>query len=350
MGEGWRGAIVLSDTTIINALERLNAGSMKIVLVINSQGDFIGTVSDGDIRRHLLAAGSLSDNVTVVTNKFPVVVAPLATKSEVMSLMRDKKVQQIPVINKQGKVVGLHLLEAIDEVKIILSPMVIMAGGKGLRLMPETANCPKPLLKIGEKPILEHIINSAHRAGIVNFIISINYLGDLIQSYFGDGKDFGVNIVYVREQEPLGTAGALSLVKDHMFSSEHIFVVNGDVLTNLDYDDFLRYHIELGAEATIAIKNYELQNPYGVVKVTGNRVIGFVEKPVNVVKINAGVYLLNRTLLAHLNIGEACDMPTFYQKIMSQGAHIAAFPMHESWVDIGNVADLSRARASYDEI
>jgi NDP-sugar pyrophosphorylase family protein len=258
-----------------------------------------------------------------------------------------KRVQQIPILDGGNKVVGMHLWDDLTITKRIDSPMVVMAGGKGLRLRPETLNCPKPLLKIDNKPILEHIVERAKRSGITNFIFCINYLGHLIEDYFGDGKNFGINIAYVYESAPLGTAGALSLIGESLFPSKHIFVTNGDVLTDLAYDEMINFHAMHNSDATMAVKNYEMKNPYGEVKVSCLKIIGFEEKPTHVVKVNAGIYVIERALLRYIKKNQTCDMPTFFETISENGAQVNAFPVHESWIDIGSIADLSKVRSTH---
>jgi NDP-sugar pyrophosphorylase family protein len=218
--------------------------------------------------------------------------------------------------------------------------MVIMAGGKGVRLHPQTLNCPKPLLRIAGKPILEHIIEHAKNQGFTNLVIAINYLGHMIEDYFGDGDKFGVKIQYLRENLPLGTAGALSLLDPKPDSS--FIVTNGDVITDINYVELLNYHHQNSASATMAVRGYEWQNPFGVVQTQGLEIIGFEEKPITRSNINAGVYALEPSALSLLGKSEPCDMPMLLKRLQEKSKLVIAFPMHESWLDIGRLEDLDK--------
>jgi NDP-sugar pyrophosphorylase family protein len=221
--------------------------------------------------------------------------------------------------------------------------MVIMAGGKGTRLRPHTDNCPKPLLPIGGKPILEHIIARAKVSGFHRFVISLHYLGDMIKAHFGDGTKLGVSISYIEETIPMGTAGALSLLRDRL--SAPFVVTNGDVLTDIDYGRLLDFHMSYAAQATMAVREHEWQNPFGVVRTDGIDIVTFEEKPIVKSHINAGVYALNPAVIQLLSPIDYCDMPTLFSLAKENSLRTIAYPMHEPWLDIGRPSDFEHAQS-----
>lgn len=257
--------------SIQHAIECLNEVGYKIVLVKDEDNKFVGTISDGDIRRGILNGINISAPILSIVNRKPLVVSPEIGVDIVMQLMILNHVQQIPVV-KDGFIHGIHLLDEVLVPKRRNNRFIIMAGGFGRRMLPYTEACPKPMLKVAGRPILEHIIDRAKNDGFEEFIISIGYLGEIIEKYFENGHRFGVNITYIREEKPLGTAGALSLLSN--LDNEPVVVTNGDVITDLSYADLLGFHIKNGADATMAVRSYEWQNPFGVVEVSGLNLIG----------------------------------------------------------------------------
>ena len=339
--ELWRSSILPLNSTIKDAVKVLNDVALKIVLIADELGVFVGTVSDGDIRRGLLKGLDLTNSVASVVNSQALTVLPDVTRESVINMMTRNKVQQIPIVNELGHVTGLHLWN--EEKFLITRPntMIIMAGGKGTRLHPQTKNCPKPLLPIAGKPILEHIIERAKREGITNFIIAIHYLGHMIEDYFGGGDSFGVNIEYLREESPLGTAGALSLLE--IAPAFPFLVTNGDVITNIRYGEILDFHVLQEARGTMAVRAHEIQNPFGVVQIEGINITGFNEKPISRSYINAGVYVLDPTILRFLKKSEAYDMPDLFTFLLKSSERVVAYPVYESWMDVGQPVDFLRA-------
>lgn len=337
----WRQAILPSSATIGEALENLDLTAIKIVLVIDASGRFEGTVSDGDIRRALLKGYGLSSILANVVHH-GALVAPLElTRETALQLMKSNKIQQIPIVDSQQKIVGLHLWEEITTPAVRDNTMLIMAGGMGTRLRPYTENCPKPLVLVAGRPILEHIIERAKLEGFNNFIFAVHYLREMIEDHFGDGKAFNIQINYLRETSPLGTAGALSLLAE---GPEAPFIVtNGDVITDIRYGELLDFHIRHNALATMAIRAHEWQNPFGVVRTNGMEIVGFEEKPIVKSYINAGVYALSPGALQQLSPDIHCDMPTLFSRLQEQGKRTLAYPMHEPWLDIGRPEDLNNA-------
>jgi NDP-sugar pyrophosphorylase family protein len=258
--------------------------------------------------------------------------------------MSTYKVQQIPVVDHTHRLTDLHLYEDFTVENKRINTVVIMAGGRGSRLYPKTENCPKPLLQISGKPILEHVINRAKTQGFSRFVISIHYLGEMIEEYFGDGKSFGVTIEYLREEAPLGTAGGLGSLTT---SPDIPFIVtNGDVITDISYGELIDFHLQQNSMATMAVRKFDLVNPFGVVKLSGNRIVGFEEKPIISSMINAGVYALNPEALNYLTKGAHSNMPELFQQLREAGHQISAYPIFEGWMDLGTPQDLLAAESS----
>ena len=337
----WRKATLPPNATIAQAIANLNESSSKIVLVVNAADELEGTLSDGDIRRSLLKGFNLQSPITDVLHRNALVVPPEMGRELVKQLMVANKIQQIPAVDAQRHIVGLHLWDEIAAPKVRPNMMVIMAGGKGVRLRPHTDNCPKPMLPVAGRPMLEHIIERAKAEGFSHFVLAVHYLGQIIEDHFGHGESMGVTINYLRENAPLGTAGALSLLKP---IPEHAFVVtNGDVMTDIQYGELLDFHLRQNASATMAVRMHEWQHPFGVVQTRGIEIVGFEEKPIARSHINAGVYALDPKTLSVLSQDARCDMPTLFERLQAQSKRTVAYPMHEPWLDVGRPDDLIRA-------
>lgn len=339
--EIWRRAILPANATIQQAIRNLDQVAIKIVLVVNDAGELEGTISDGDIRRGLLKGVDINGPITSVIHRNAMVAPPEMGRDMIMQLMAANKIQQIPVVNEHRHVVGLHLWDEITTPPMISNLMIIMAGGMGTRLRPHTENCPKPLLPVAGKPMLEHIIERAKLEGFSHFALAIHYLGHMIEDHFGDGERLGVRIDYLREQSPLGTAGALGLLSPR--PDVPFVVTNGDVITDIRYGELLDFHIRHDAAATMAVRVHEWQHPFGVVQTRGIEIVGFEEKPVARSHINAGVYVLDPDALSALSINAHCDMPTLFERLQAKAKRTVAYPMHEPWLDVGRPDDLNSA-------
>jgi len=337
----WRDCIVKINTPIKIAIERLNKVGIKIALVLDENFRLLGTISDGDFRRGILSGLSLDDTVEKIMNKNPRTVYEGTSRLEILELMNDTKILQIPIVDRNNFVIGLHLWDDISVQAKYSNTMVIMAGGKGSRLHPQTENRPKPMLLVAGIPILEHIIKRARSQGFSHFIIAINYLGQIIEDYFKDGHKFGVKIEYLHEDVPLGTAGALSLLRHKPESS--FIVTNGDVITDINYSDFLEYHTVQNAAATVAVHTHEFQIPYGVVQINGLEVESYEEKPIVSSLINAGVYALDPDILDLIPEPKFRDMPELLDISRDLKKKVIVYPLHESWIDIGRPIDLEIA-------
>ena len=341
----WREVILLPTATINDAIYNLEQSGVKIVIVVDDRNELVGTIYDGDIRRGLLKGHDLRALISCVVNTNPLVVPPDLDRELVVQLMKANNVQHIPVVDNNNCVVGLHLWE-----ELALSPkrdnlIVIMAGGKGSRLQPQTNDCPKPMLKIAGKPMIEHIVERARSEGFNKFVFAINYLGHMIEDYFGNGENFGIKIDYLREEFSLGTAGALSLLDP--FPDMPIIVTNCDIVSNIRYGDLLNFHTEHNAMGTMAVTMHEAQHSFGVVRTKGVEIIEFEEKPITRTHINAGVYALAPSSLNFLNAHKYCDMPNLFEKLKKLNQRTVAYPMHERWLDVGQPEDLRKANKKY---
>lgn len=337
----WRKAILPIDSTIQQAIRCLEQAAVRIVLVVDANARLEGTISDGDIRRGLLRGLGLDSPIADVIHRNALVVPPDMGRELVMQLMVANRIQQIPVVDQLHNIVGLHLWDELASPPARPNMMVIMAGGKGTRMRPFTESCPKPLLTVAGKPMLEHIIERASKEGFNHFVLAVHYLGHMIEEYFGHGERLGVRVDYLREELPLGTAGALSLLDP---KPEAPFVVtNGDVITDIRYGEILDFHLRHRAAATMAVRVHEWQHPFGVVQTKGVDIVGIEEKPVARSHINAGVYALDSSVLDVLGAGEHCDMPTLFERLRNGASRTVAYPMHEPWLDVGRPDDLTRA-------
>ena len=337
----WRQAILPFDATIGQAVSNLNQVAIKIILVVTEDGMLEGTISDGDIRRGLLKGLDMNSSIANIIHRNALVVPPELPRELVMQLMVANKIQQIPVVDEQHHIVGLHLWDEITTPPMRPNLMVIMAGGMGTRLLPHTESCPKPLLLVAGKPMLEHIIERAKLEGFNHFVLAIHYLGHMIEAYFGNGERLGVQINYLREESPLGTAGALGLLNP--LPDNPFVVTNGDVITDIRYGELLDFHTRHAAAATMAVRVHEWQHPFGVVQTQGVEIVGFEEKPVARSHINAGVYALDPLALSVLTVDMHCDMPTLFERLQANKKRTVAYPMHEPWLDVGRPVDLQLA-------
>jgi len=311
-------------------------------MVADEDRKLLGTITDGDIRRGLLRGLTLDSNVNEIMRKNPLVAPEGMSQTLIRQLMTANKVQQIPEIDMEGYIICLHTWDEFVTTEKISNKLVIMAGGKGTRLRPYTKNCPKPMLLVGGKPILQHIIERARGEGFNKFLLSVHYLGKMIEDHFGDGSKLDVTIEYIHEKSPLGTAGSLSMISKLV--DEPFIVTNGDVITDIRYSDLLEFHKRQESVGTMAVRLHELQYPFGVVHMDGLNIVGFEEKPIARSHINAGVYALSPIALYELNQGESCDMPALFERLQAKSHKTIAYPMHEPWLDVGRPSDLEMAK------
>lgn len=339
----WENALLSEACSLQDAIQNLDKSGLKIVLILDGDHKLQGTISDGDIRRGLLQGMTLDEPVLSVVNHNPVVAPVGFSRDAAKQLMLVNKIQQLPILDEGRHVIGLHVWDEVSGTPQRENLMIIMAGGKGVRLRPHTENCPKPLLPVAGKPMMEHILERAKLAGFRRFVISVHYLGYMIEEYFGDGSKWDVQISYLHEDVPLGTAGALAQLSPS--PSLPFIVTNGDVLTDINYGELVDFHIRQKSLATMAIRMHEWQHPYGVVHTNGIDIIGFEEKPVARTHINAGVYALDPQALKFLP-NTHCDMPTLFGRLQSQKMRTVAYPMHEPWLDVGRADDYAQANVN----
>jgi dTDP-glucose pyrophosphorylase/predicted transcriptional regulator len=342
--EAWTNVLLPSNSNIHDAILSLDRSGPQIVLVVSSDSRLCGTITDGDVRRALLRGLSLQSRVDEIMFRSPMVAPPEFGRDMVLQLMRANKIHQLPVVDADRRVIGLHVWDEIISPVNRDNVVIIMAGGLGKRLRPYTEDCPKPMLPVAGKPMLEHIIDRARAGGFSRFVLSVYYLRHLVEEYFGNGERWQVDIQYLREDSPLGTAGAISLLSPH--PELPFLVTNGDVLTDINYAEMLDFHCNNGAVATMAVRQYEWQHPFGVVHTDGINIVGFEEKPIHRTHVNAGIYVLDPEVLAALAKGVPCDMPALFELLQKQGKSTVAYAMHEPWLDVGRPEDLKHARLS----
>jgi dTDP-glucose pyrophosphorylase len=341
----WKKATVAPEITIRETLRIIDRTSLQIALLVDAQGRLLGTVTDGDVRRGLLKGLDLDSPVTEVANTRPIVASMDEDPASLQRLMIERSVRQVPLVDSAGRLMGLELLKDLVARPQRENLVVLMAGGLGTRLRPLTESCPKPLLQVGGKPILEIIMEGLAASGFRRFAISVNYKAEMIESHFGDGSAWGLDISYLREPSRLGTAGALTLLPEALETP--ILVMNGDLLTKLNFAALLDFHAELGAKATICVREYDFEVPFGVVEVEGDRLTALHEKPVQKFLVNAGIYVLEPAAVARIPRGEPFDMTTLFQRLVEEGERPAVFPIREYWLDIGHMGDYQRAAGEF---
>ncbi|MGL5323901.1 MAG: nucleotidyltransferase family protein [Aeromonas sp.] len=344
MNKHWEKVVLSTTHTVRDALTVINAAALRICLVVDDKRHLLGVVTDGDIRRAILSNMALTQSVTEVMNKTPITVSAKLSRAQLLETMRTYSILSLPVLNESGQLIGLETWERATSQPTYDNPVLIMAGGFGTRLKPLTDACPKPMLKVGDKPILETLLNQFIKAGFKNIYISTHYMPEHITDYFGDGSAWGANIKYIHEKNPLGTGGALGLLPAEL-PKLPLIMMNGDVLTTVDFNSLLDFHIQNGSDATMCVREYSYQIPYGVITGEGNNITSMVEKPVHHFFVNAGIYVINPYIVQSVTKGERVDMPTLLEIHMQENKRISMFPLHEYWLDIGRMEDFNRAQS-----
>jgi NDP-sugar pyrophosphorylase family protein len=270
------------------------------------------------------------------------------SREKILQLAAAKKVYQIPVVDSDGCIAGIAEIDELLQPTGRSNKVVLMAGGLGTRLRPLTDSIPKPMLHVGKKPILETIIENFYKYGYRDFILSVSYRSHSIEDHFGDGEAFGVKISYVHETKRMGTAGALSLLREQL--SEPFFVMNADLLTNINFENLHDYHDSHNAMATMAIREYDIQVPYGVVNISNNQITSIEEKPIKKFYVSGGIYMLNPESLHLIPNDQYYDMPSLFERIIARGMTALSFPIREYWLDIGRMSDYDKANNDYAEV
>ncbi len=336
--------IVYGEGNIKKVISAIEKGGIRIALILDDENKLLGTISDGDIRRGLLRGLTLDSSFLEVMKKQCLTATNHTSKREIKNMMRENAISQIPIISGNREFIGLELSEDIlpKSSKFYLPNVaLLMAGGRGERLRPITDNCPKPLLPINDKPILEIILEQCIDAGIRNFYISVHYLAEKIMRYFGNGSKWDVEIKYIKEEFPMGTAGALKFLPKNI--NQSIILINGDVLTKTNFQNVLNYHSKNNAEITICAREQILSSPYGVIKVDGINFKSMVEKPSFRQLVNAGIYVLNPSVINLCEENKCFDMPELINISKKEKQKIIVYPVHEYWLDIGKPEALNKA-------
>ena len=336
---------IASGTPVLEAMRIIDRGAIQIALVVDETQRLLGTLTDGDIRRGLLHGETIETPVERLMNRQFRFVRSGEDQAVVLEMMRRDVLRQIPVLNTEGRVVQLLLLQELLAPAQLPNAVVIMAGGKGTRLRPHTEHCPKPMLPVDGKPILEILLEQCIASGFRQFYLSVNYLKEQIIDHFQEGSRWGVSIDYLVEGCPLGTAGSLQLLPSSV--QEPFLVINGDVLTRLNPRQLLRFHVEHEAAGTLCVREHTITVPFGVVQTQGIELASFEEKPSYRQLVNAGVYMIDPKLLPLLPPHQATDMPTLLQGAQESGHRVAVYPIHEYWIDVGRPETLSSAREDW---
>jgi dTDP-glucose pyrophosphorylase/CBS domain-containing protein len=346
--KNYKDILLKPTSTIKEALQIIDSGAMKIALVVDENEKLIGTLTDGDIRRGLLNNLSLDNSIESVIFTNPTVCNIEDTKEQILEVAIERKLYQVPIVDNEGRLVGIEEMDELLKPTAKMNKVVLMVGGLGTRLRPLTENTPKPMLKVGNKPILETIILNFKKYGFGNIILSVSYKSEIIEEYFKDGREFGVNIEYIHENKRMGTAGALSLMREKL--NEPFFVMNGDLLTNINFEHMMEYHLSNSAIATMGVREYDFQVPYGVVNVDGENILSIEEKPVHNFFVSAGVYVLDSKVLDFIPNDEFYDMPMLFEKVIENKMKSVSFPIREYWLDIGRLEEFEKANNEYSEV
>lgn len=331
-----RFAIGKSDS-IRDAITCIDRNASGAALVMDAKHRLLGIITDGDVRRALIKGTHLDDDAIAIMQTRPITATEDFTRKQLLHLARTNFVAQIPIVDQSNRVQDVVLTRDLIGENTAGRHALIMAGGKGSRLFPLTADLPKPMLKVGSQTILENIIERLREHGFTRIHISLGYRGDVIRDYFQDGKAFGITIQYLLEDKPLGTAGALGLLQ--VPRRDPLLVINADILTTLDFSAMYHTHCTYDNAITVAVRKVENKVPFGVMDLHKGRVVAVAEKPVQTYFINAGIYVLSPSVSARVGVQERCDMTDLIQDVVEAGHRVHSFPIHEQWMDIGNMSD-----------
>ena len=334
-------------SSIKDVLQAIVNGGARIALMVDNKDRLIGTITDGDIRRHLLRGYNINDTIETIPLKKPTIAHINDPEDKVLNKALSKGILQVPIIDKNKKIIDLHVVDKLLKLREKPNKVFLMVGGIGTRLMPYTKSIPKPMLKVGDVPILETIIKNFVKSGFVNIVMCVNYKSKVIIDYFDNGSKFGAKIDYVIEKKKMGTAGALSFFKKKI--SEPFFVMNGDLLTNLDFENLLNFHKDHHSIATMCVREYKVKLPFGVINLDKERILSLEEKPIHKFFVNSGIYMLNPGCIK-LIPNSYYDMTTLFQNMIKKKKNIASFPLQEHWIDIGSLSEFERAQKEYFKI
>lgn len=345
MSDRLRRCQVQASKRLLDAMQALEQGNVQIAFVCDQEGRVIGTLTDGDIRRALLRSASLESPLEPFVQRKFISVGPQAGRAEVLELMQARTIGQIPVLDG-GRLVGLHLLHEMLGTFERDNWAVILAGGRGTRLRPLTEHVPKAMIPVAGRPILERLVLHLVGYGIRRIFLAVNYMAEVIEKHFEDGRRLGCRIEYLREDKPLGTGGALSLLQAPPTSP--LLALNGDLVAQFDVDGLLQFHERGAFAATVAITEYTHTVPLGVTEVDGERLTGIQEKPTFFWKTNAGIYVLRPDLLLRVPRDTEYHLPTLIADCLERNEPVGAFPIEGDWIDVGRTRELDRARGQVD--
>ena len=344
----WKNSLIPEDASIRDAIKTINDGGYEIALVADGENKLLGTVTDGDIRRGLLDGLGMSAPVEKIMNRDPLVAPPDTSHKSLLERMNGKLLRQIPLQDEVRRVVGLaHIRDLTKPIESRRNWVVLMAGGLGERLMPLTEQTPKPLLTIGDKPLLQTILEGFVEQNFRRFYISVNYKAEAIKTHFGNGGEWGVDIRYLEEDRRLGTVGALRLIPER--PDAPMIIMNGDLVTRINFQDLLDYHEQQNSNATMCVRQYDFQVPFGVVGIDGNRIASIDEKPVHRFFVNAGIYVLAPSLIDRIPADANHDMTDLFEDLIASGEDTTVFPVHEYWLDVGRIDDLEQAKREFNK-
>ncbi|MCA9837578.1 MAG: nucleotidyltransferase family protein [Trueperaceae bacterium] len=344
----WTQTFVSPQSSLRDVLMTIDRAELQIALVVDEKMRLLGLITDGDVRRALLKGMTLEAHASDIMTRDPVSVSPEMRPQAIEQLMQQKDIHHIPVLDKDGVIISLAVRGKILPRERFDNEVILMAGGLGSRLGDLTKDVPKPLLHIANKPILEIILDSFLEQGFHQFHIAVNYKAELIEHHFGKGRQWGAQINYLRENKRMGTCGALSLLKRR--PDKPVIVMNGDLLTRLNFKNLLDFHSESGSMATMAVREYDVQIPFGVISTEGTAIKTISEKPVQRYFVNAGIYVLNPECFDRIPQDQFYDMTALFQSLLAEGLKVGHYPIEGYWIDIGQVSDFQQAKLDFNEI
>lgn len=345
--KNWKSVVVSHKTSIFSALEVIDRGGIQAVAVVNDSGQLLGLIADADVRRGLLKGIKFETDVTHIMNANPRTVIEGTRRETIIGMMKKDMLRQMPIVDESGRLVGIEIMDDFIKPARQENAVVLMAGGLGKRLHPLTLDCPKPLLKIGDRPILEIIIENFKKRGFRKFYLSVNYKAEMVEAHFGNGDKFDVEIDYLREDRQLGTAGSLSLLPPQQLP---VIVMNGDLLTNVNFEGLLDFHQKKESVATMCVRPYSHEVPFGVVTIQDHEVLQIEEKPMYNFFVNGGIYVLNPEVIMTIPKETVYDMPTLFNRLVEENVRVAAYPVREYWLDIGRTSDLEKAMSEIHQV
>jgi dTDP-glucose pyrophosphorylase len=345
MSRNWKESLLRPEATVQDAKRIIDASSMHIAIVVDEERRLLGIVTQSDYRKGILRHVNFNDPVTAILNESPETTLLTDSANKIDEFFVKTNLMHLLIVDDEGILVNVEYYDEHLKIDRKENWVVIMAGGLGNRLRPLTEYTPKPLLNMGGKPIIESIIDKFISYGFRRFYLSVNYKANMIEDYFGDGSKLGVQISYMKEVRQMGTAGSLSLLPD--VPNKPFITMNADLVTDVNFQDLINYHLEYRASATMCVKEYDFAVPYGVVKVNDHKIEGLDEKPNQRFFVNAGIYLFEPDILELIPRNTSIDMPDLFKMIIDSDRATAAFPIHEYWLDIGQMDDYQKANNEY---